>query len=98
MKKLNTIDYGGKIIGIGLLFLAAIPAVLYALNRFFNARAIQILLFVSLGIGVMIEAGFGCVLLLEWHQDRVINDYYATHPESAKTPQQILDQRLWKSR
>lgn len=96
MKKINSIDYGGKVIGIGLVFLALIPALLYVLNRLFASPVVQTLLYISLVIGAMIEAGFGFVLLIELRQDRIIGKYYMNNPESVKTPQQILDERRMK--
>ena len=93
MKKINSIDYGGKVIGIGLVFLALIPALLYGLNRLFVSPVVQTLMYISLVIGVVIEAGFGFVLLIEIRQDRIIGKYYESNPESRKTPQQILDER-----
>ena len=98
MKKINSIDYGGNVIGIGLVFLALIPVVLYVLNSFLGSSLVQTLMYISLGIGAVIEAGFGCVLLIELRQDRIISKHYESNPESAKTPQQILDERWWKHR
>lgn len=98
MKKINSIDYGGKVIGTGLIFLALIPAVLYALNSFLGSPLAQTLMYISIGIGAAIEVGFGCVLLIELRQDRIISRHYESNPESAKTPQQILDERRWKRR
>ena len=91
MKKINSIDYGGKAIGIGLAFLMAIPAMLYVLNRFLHLSVIQTLMTVSLMIGAIIEAGFGCVLLIELRQDRIIRQCYEANPSSKRTSQQILD-------
>lgn len=96
MKKINSIDYGGKVIGTGLVFLVAIPAMLYVLNCFLHSPVIQTLMTVSLMIGAIIEAGFGCVLLIELRQDRIIRQYYEANPSSKRTPQQILDSRRRK--
>ncbi len=96
MKKINSIDYGGKVIGIGLVFLALIPVVLYALNSFLGSPLVHTLMIISLIIGAVIEVGFGCVLLIELRQDRIISKHYESNPESVKTPQQILDERRWK--
>lgn len=93
MKKINSIDYGGKVIGIGLVFLVLIPALLYVLSRFLISPVIQTLIYGSLCIGAVIEAGFGCVLLIELRQDRIISEHYENNPESEETPQQILDDR-----
>ena len=92
MKKINSIDYGGKVIGIGLVFLIVIPVLLYILNLYLNSYVIQVVLFVSMGIGFIMEAGYSCLLTIELRQDRLINEYYKENPTSTKTPQQILDE------
>ena len=92
MKKINSIDYGGKVIGIGLVFLIVIPVLLYVLNLYLNSYVIQVVLFVSMGIGFIMEAGYSCLLTIELRQDRLINEYYKENPTSTKTPQQILDE------
>ena len=96
MKKINTIDYGGKVILIGLVFLAAMPLALSLLNHFLHALVITIIISISMGIGLAIEVCFGCVLALELWQDRKINQYYQNHPSSLKTPQQIIDDSRWR--
>ncbi len=92
MKKINSIDYGGKVIGIGLVFLIVIPVLLYILNLYLNSYVIRVVLFVSMGIGFIMEAGYSCLLTIELRQDRLINEYYKENPTSTKTPQQILDE------
>lgn len=96
MKKINTIDYGGKVILIGLVFLAALPIALKVLNYFVNSHVVKIVMYISIGVGIGIEAYFGCVLALELWQDRKINDFYENDPSSLKTPQQILDGSRWR--
>ena len=96
MKKINTIDYGGKVILIGLVFFAVLPVALYILNRFLNSCAVTIVMYVSIGIGVAIEIYFGCALYLELRQDRDINKFYENNPSSLKTPQQILEDSRWR--
>lgn len=92
MKKINSIDYGGKVIGIGLVFLIVIPVLLYILNLYLNSYVIQVVLFVSMGIGFIMEVGYSCLLTIELRQDRLINEYYKENLTSTKTPQQILDE------
>lgn len=93
MKKINSIDYGAKVIGIGLIFLAVIPIVFYIVNCFLSLSAIRIVIFISMGIGAVIEIGFGCHLAIELRQDKLIDRYYSEHPSSTKTPQEILNER-----
>ena len=98
MKKINTIDYGGKVILIGLAFLVALPLALGLVNYFLHALVVTVILSISAGIGLAIEVCFGFVLSFELWQDRKINQYYLNNPSSLKTPQQILDDCLWKKR
>lgn len=100
MKKIDSIDYGGKVIGIGLIFLVGIPGILFFINRVCNNGIIHFLIWTSLVIGVIIEIGFGCFLGIELRQDRIIGRYYEKHPSSQKTSQDILDEhrRMFKKR
>ncbi len=91
MKKINTINYGGKVILVGFVFLALLPVILNILNRFLNSSIIKIVMYVSICVGIVMEACFGCILYLEFKQDRKISRFYENNPSSLKTPQQILD-------
>ena len=98
MKKINSIDYGGKVIGIGAVFLIVIPAALHFINKALGSSVIDVILYACIGIGIAIEAGFFILLLTELRQDRIINRYYQDNPASLKTPQQILDERRTRKR
>lgn len=93
MKKINSIDYGGKFIGIGAVFLIALPAVLSFLMNGPHAAVLRVIRLAFITIGGMIEIGFFVLLGIELHQDRIIAEYYEKNPASLKTPQQILDER-----
>lgn len=93
MKKINSIDYGGKVIGIGLIFLIAFPAALYFLDNVTDVSINRVIMHVSVGIGIAIEVAFFVRLSIELHQDKIINRFYQANPASEKTPQQILDER-----
>lgn len=99
MKKINSINYGGKIIAIGLIFLLLIPIVLYFLNVLLHTHVIQVIQMISIGIGIIIEAAFVIHLAVELRQDCIINKYYSRNPSSEVTPQQILDKyrydKIW---
>lgn len=73
MKKINSIDYGGKVIGIGLLFLIVFTTV-------FNLLNLTILSKISVAIGTLILIGFFLYVQLELHQDKKIAAYYKEHP------------------
>lgn len=99
MKKINSINYGGKVIGIGLIFVLIIPVVLFFLNLIVKSHVIQVIQIISIVIGLLIEVAFFIHLAIELKQDRIINKYYCNNPSSNMTPQQILDghkcKRLW---
>ncbi|MDD2648397.1 MAG: hypothetical protein PHI27_12330 [Eubacteriales bacterium] len=92
MKKINSIDYGAKAIGIGAVFLIGIPILLTVCNKIVNSPVFQTIRIISLISGAVILAGFGLLLLTELRQDRLINKYYEKNPLADKTPQEILDE------
>ena len=57
MKKINSIWYGGTILGIGLLFAVAIPLLLYCISLIFGLHSFfQGAIRISIVIGVLILA------------------------------------------
>jgi hypothetical protein len=76
MKKINSIGYGHKIIGLIVLFLIGIPLCLYMLNLLFHTKLFSILIYVSLAIGILISLFCVGLLSIEFHQDRSINRKY----------------------
>ncbi len=79
MKKINSIDYGGKIIGVGLIFAFAVPILLWLLNRAIKSSIVIIAIKASIALGALILLGFFIHLAVELHQDRKIDQYYSTH-------------------
>lgn len=79
MKKINSINYGGKIIAIGIIFMIAFPIFFMAINKIFLCSCfIKIAkLFFGLGAGILI--GFMFFLFIELSQDKRIDDYYTEH-------------------
>lgn len=79
MKKINSINYGGKVIGIGLLIMLIIPGILHVLNTFFECYFVSVivkLLFMT-GAGILIcLAG---LLMIEFWQDKRIDKYYSRY-------------------
>ena len=79
MKKINSIDYGVKVIGIGCVFWLGIPAVLLLINQVVALKLISILAIVSAAIGGIILVGFFIHLAIELRQDKKIDAYYSRH-------------------
>lgn len=98
MKKINSIHYGPRVIGIGAVFLAVIPAAVCLLNRVLGGAVPDAIMYVSVGIGALMMIAFFCLLAIELRQDRIIERYYQANPSGAKEPQQILDERRKKRR
>lgn len=76
MKKINSIGYADKIIGLATLFLILIPLLLYLAHSFFELSILLLLLKVSLGIGGVIIIFLTILLVIELRQDKKINKYY----------------------
>lgn len=83
MKKINSIGYGGKLLGAAAVFCVPIPAVLKAFtlvcgkNIILNAAGK-----VSLGIGIVIFLFFAGLLAVEFHQDKRVNLAYESQKKS----------------
>ena len=76
MKKVNSIGYGHKIIGLVALFLVCIPLCLYVLDFIFYARLYSVLIYISLAIGFLMSLFCVGLLSIEFYQDRNINRKY----------------------
>lgn len=79
MKKINSIDYGAKVIGIGLLLMLILPGLLLGINIFLESTYVlfgALFLFMA---GAAILIGFSVVLLIEFGQDKKIDTYYSKH-------------------
>jgi len=76
LKKINSIGYGHKIIGLALLFLAAIPVCCLVLSLIFQITIFIILRNISLGIGSFISLFFIGLLSIEFYQDKKIKRQY----------------------
>ena len=79
MKKINSINYGGKIIGTGLIIGLLIPGILLFINRFVRNYGIAVLAMILVAVGTLITVGFFVHLCVELKQDRKINQYYSEH-------------------
>ncbi|HEX2946672.1 MAG TPA: hypothetical protein VHT96_12030 [Clostridia bacterium] len=77
MKKINTIWYGTRILGVCGLFLIVIPMAAYLIFATFLKTEIMIAIIkISAIIGGAILLIFGVILALEFRQDRRINLQY----------------------
>ncbi len=58
MKKINSNAYGGKVMGVGAIFLLVIPLILFIINQFVELYILTVLMWSAIAIGVLIELGF----------------------------------------
>ena len=79
MKKINSINYGGKIIGVGLMIMFVIPGMLMLINTILNYDVILMLSRLLFLIGAVILICFTVHLLIEFHQDKKVDKYYSKH-------------------
>lgn len=79
MKKINSIDYGGKIIGIGLIIGLLLPGILALVNRYLENRGLTMLAIILAAVGALIILLFLIHLYVELKQDKKINKYYSEH-------------------
>ncbi len=98
MKKINSNSYGGRIIGTGLLLLLLIPIGLGVLNTMLKFEFIRGVIVFSAVVGALIELFAILMLMVELHQDQIIDTYYSENPSSEKTPQEIIDENSMRKR
>lgn len=81
MKKINSIWFGGKIIGCGMVFAVVIPLILSGLVKLLPpdgviASIARISIKVSIGIGVFAFIAIAVILFIELRQDKKLNSRY----------------------
>ena len=79
MKKINSINYGGKVIGVGLVSMLIVPGILQGLNTFLGCPYISVIANLLFMIGTGILICFVGLLLIEFWQDKRIDKYYSKH-------------------
>lgn len=79
MKKINSIDYGGKVIAVGIIIMLIIPGILAMLNTFIESDYIPIISWILFVLGAGILFCFGVVLCIELKQDKILDKYYSSH-------------------
>lgn len=78
MKKINSIEYGGKILGVAMIFALVIPGAMRLVLLVYETAVLAICAKISLGIGIVIALSFCALLAIEFHQDKEQNLYYET--------------------
>jgi len=76
IKKINSIGYGHKIIGLTLTFLALIPVLCFAFSLIFQVTFFLTLKNISLGIGFFITLFSIWLFSVEFYQDKEIERQY----------------------
>ena len=79
MKKINSINYGGKIISVGLIIMFVIPGMLMLINTILNYDAILLISRLLFIIGAFILICFTVHLFIELYQDKKIDKYYSKY-------------------
>lgn len=77
MKKINSNHYGHKVLGSAALFLFVLPPCCRLLFSLFPVHFLKIIMSVSFGTGLLIAVLFTILLIVELHQDKVMNRKYA---------------------
>lgn len=85
IKKINSINYGGKVIGIGLIFMLLIPSVLLLSHKILEYEFLNIIAKISVVVGLLILLFFSYLLMVELRQDKMIDQYYSNH-KKVKVP------------
>lgn len=76
MKKINSIRYGGKILGIAMIFALVIPGAIRLVMLAYETALLAICAKISLGSGIVITLSFFALLAIEFQQDKEQNLYY----------------------
>lgn len=76
MKKINSVGYGGNVIGVGTVLFAVIPLILKVAAYLTGKLVFSLLGKISFCCGAVILVGFAILLAVELHQDKKLNNYY----------------------
>ncbi|MBQ4282592.1 MAG: hypothetical protein IJB96_01535 [Lachnospira sp.] len=79
MKKINSINYGEKVIGVGFICMLIIPGILLWVATFFECYYIYVIANILFVTGAGVLMGFAGLLLIEFRQDKRIDKYYCEH-------------------
>lgn len=78
MKKINSIGYGGKILGFAVIFTLILPSIIKLIMLFYKNAILIIFEKVSLGLGIIVVFFLCGLLAIEFHQDKIQDLYYET--------------------
>lgn len=73
MKKINSINFGAKMILTGLIFLIPLTLIFKILENITKNTLFFYIKGISFAIGIIIEVVFAIILIIELNQDRRIN-------------------------
>jgi len=76
MKKINSIGYAHRIIGLAVVFLFLIPLLLYLSNSLLHLPILVMLIKWSLGFGGVIIIFLIVLLVIEFRQDKKMSKYF----------------------
>ncbi|OPJ62590.1 hypothetical protein [Clostridium oryzae] len=82
MKKINSNDLGGKVVGVIVMFCFIVPVLCYLLRKLFGFIPARILIIISLVIGGCISFFSIIILIIEFRQDRKLDMFYKNHRNS----------------
>ncbi len=77
MRKINSIGYGHKVLGVAAVFLIVLPLCCHFFFALFRVELLNIMASASFGIGLFILLFFAGLLCIEFFQDSTINRQYA---------------------
>lgn len=81
MKKINSVGYGGKVIGIGMLLMVVVPVILCFISKISKVSDLTVAARVSGYSGAILLLLFALWLCIELKQDSYLNAYYAKHAD-----------------
>lgn len=79
MKKINSIGYGGKILGLAALFALIVPGVISLINFRGKNEVLAVIARASFVIGIIIGVFLALLLAVELRQDKNRIKYYKAH-------------------
>lgn len=79
MKKINSINWGGKILGLIVILDAILPFSAFVLSKMGLRQSSSFLYKIAFGVGGIVTLTAFCILLLELHQDKKVDTYYLLH-------------------
>ena len=84
MKKINSINWGGKVLGLIVFLDAILPLIAFLLSKIGLRQSSSFLYKVALGVGGVVTIAAFLVLLLELYQDKKIDQYYRLHQKGKR--------------